>query len=590
MSTVENMNQGRLKRWSPAGWWGALLMSIVTLSASAQDIEKLNAEPIAAKDGKLTFHFDTSTEGWQTLDATGKLEVETNTTAVKTGAGALKFDYTLKRGVLTVVGRGGLSVGGAQSLSLWIRGTKPTVFALACVEEDGSNYVTMFRAPADRWQQLKCDLADLNLSDDSTDENGRLDPGQIRYLLLTDLDTLVVQKAAVTHPSRTVWIDEVSFSPRRVRPAPTGGTAVVEDFETLSPQWGAIRIAGKDQFQLDADAHLKVTHDPANVKEGKGALEFQYPLTGKGGTALMGATSLRVKNARSVGLWMKTSQPALIGMMLSERDGSHYTAPVFTPGGEWTHVEFNLTDFNLNDDSKDENGRLDGDQVNSVGFVDIRAMFGGVGAKPGATQTLWLDQLTASDKPVPARHPVRAVKGGKLVFVDDFERGTPSWLGITLTGLGNGKPGLVLAKDTVIRRIEKDVANGNGALETSYFAPEAGLFALLRFWSHLKLAGATELRFAAKSKYDAKLVISVEERDGSGYNKQVDIGGGERWQTYRLALDEFTLGDDKVDENGKLDPAELKQLSVIDMSGAVGEPGENVLWLDEVAFFIPAAK
>jgi len=591
MNVPRNQNRPtRGGRGGPGKWWLLPVIGLLAGSTLAQDLQNLNAEPIAAKEGKLTFHFDTSTEGWQSLDTDSTVGLEKKATGVKAGGGALRFAYTLRRGALCILGRGGLSVKGAKSLSLWIKASKPTIFALACLEEDGSNYVTMFRAPADHWQQLRCDLSELTLSDDSTDENGRLDVDQIRTLLLTDLDTLVVQKTAVTKPSRTVWVDEVSFSPQEVHPAPTGGKAVVEGFETLDARWGILRLVGKNNFQLDAQGSLNVTHDPKQVKVGKGALEYRYPLAGKGATALMGAISLRLKNARSVSLWMKTSRPALIGMMLSERDGSRYMAPIFTPGNQWTQVKLNLSEFNLDDDSQDENGHLDGDQVNSVGFIDIQAMFGGAGAKPGETQTLWLDEFTASEKALPPRHPVREVKGGKLVIVDEFETGTPSWLGITLTGLGAGKPQIVLAKDTVIRRTQKEVKDGKGALEASYFAPEASLVALLRFWSGLKLAGATELRFALKSKYDAKLMISVEERDGSGYNKQLDVAGGEQWNNYRLALDEFTLGDDKVDENGKLDPDQLKQMSIIDLSGAVGEPGENVLWLDDVAFFIPAAK
>ncbi|OIO94996.1 MAG: hypothetical protein AUJ96_27770 [Armatimonadetes bacterium CG2_30_66_41] len=93
-----------------------------------------------------------------------------------------------------------------------------------------------------------------------------------------------------------------------------------------------------------------------------------------------------------------------------------------------------------------------------------------------------------------------------------------------------------------------------------------------------------------KSKFDAKLMLQVEERDGSGYNHQLDVGGGGKWQRHELAFVDCALADDKVDENGKLDMDQVRQLLLIDMSGAAGEPGENSPWLDDVAFFVPEGK
>jgi hypothetical protein len=568
----------------------AFAACLLAVPAAAQDFGGLNFLPIAATGGKLVFSFDQSVEGWQSLDGGNGLGVETEAGAAKEGKGALKYQYVLKQGVLSILCRGGLSVAGVKSVSFWVKGSRPGVFGLGLIEKDGSNYFTTFRAAAGEWQQVTCDVDELQLADDSKDENGALDVDQIHLLGLIDIEALTVQKTEVKDASRTVWIDEVTFSPKATHPTVEGGRAVLDDFEKLSGRWAVVRFTGKDQMELDAGNGLKIATEAGNVKEGKGALEYHYQLVGNGPTALMSSLSLRLKNPRSVSAWIKTSEPSMIAWTFSERDGSSYMAPVFTSGGEWQFVKLGLGDFSLDEHSKDENGQLDGGQISSVGFIDAAAMFGGLGAEPGATRTLWIDELAASDEEPAARQTTMDVEGGKLVRIDDFEQGAPAWVGFTLSGFAGGKPTVTMDKGTTIGVADKDAAAGKGALQVSYFAPEASLFALLRFWGKLPLTGVTQLRFSLKSKFDAKLMVSVEERDGSGYNLQLDATGGEKWQQHQLPLAGFTLGDDKVDENGKLDSDQLKQVSLIDMSGAVGEPGQNVLWLDEVAFFVPAGK
>jgi len=563
----------------------------LTAPALAQDFAGLNFQPIAATDGKLVFSFDQSVEGWQSLDGGNGLSVETDAAAVKEGKGALKYQYVLKKGVMSIVLRGELSVAGAKSVSFWARASRSGMFGLGFIEKDGSNYFTTFRALADEWQQVTCDLADMQLAPDSKDENGALDVDQVQLMGLIDIEALTVQNAEVKEPQRTLWVDEVTCSPNATSPAIEGGQAVLDDFEKLSGRWVAVRVGEKDPLTLDAGDSLKITSEPENVTEGKGALEYHYQVVGNGPMALMGSLSLRLNDPRSLSVWMKTSEPSMIALNLSERDGSSYMAPVFTSGGAWQLVKLGLTDFSLDEHSKDENGQLDGNQVGSIGFIDAAAMFGGLGAEAGATRTLWLDELLANDQDPPARQVSKDGAGGKLVYIDDFEQGAPAWIGLTLSGFaGGGQPKITMDKGTTISLTDKEAAAGKGALQCGYFAPEASLFALLHFWGNVPLTGATELRFSLKSKFDAKLMVTVEERDGSGYNLQLDASGGEKWQQHQLRLADFTLADDKVDENGKLDPDQLKQVTLIDMSGAVGEPGQNVLWLDEVAFFVPAGK
>jgi len=559
------------------------------LALAQPGFDGLDFPPAASVNGKLLFHFEGSTDGWRGLDGDAGVSVETAPISVKEGKGALRYGYPVQQGVMSVLCRSGLSVAGAKSVSFWIKTSRPGMFGLALIEKDGSNYFVLFGTRTNAWQKVSYDLDELQLSDDSKDENAVLDADQLSTVGLVDGDVMKAAPADGQVRPRSMWIDEVAFSPETRLPAAEGGHALVEGFEELSGRWAAIRIKGKDEIEVGTDAVLKIAN--GDVKEGAGALEYQYAADPKTTTALFGSTTLRVKQPRSVRAWIKTSVPTMLAWVLSERDGSRYMATVPTAAGEWKQVRLGLSDFALDNESTDENKQLDGGQVNSMGFLDVATMFGGGAAAGEANQrTLWLDGIEASEEEPPARYATRAVAQGVEVVVDSFEAGVSEWLSLTLVGLAQGTPTLALDKSTKVNVVNEGAAEGKGALRVEYFAPEGGLVALLRSLGNAPLGGATQLRLWIKSKFDANLMLQLEEQDGSGYNHQLDVGGGGKWQRHELAFVDCALADDKVDENGKLDMDQVRQLLLIDMSGAAGERGENVLWLDDVAFFVPEGK
>jgi len=66
----------------------------------------------------------------------------------------------------------------------------------------------------------------------------------------------------------------------------------------------------------------------------------------------------------------------------------------------------------------------------------------------------------------------------------------------------------------------------------------------------------------------------------------MELKSGDGWKQVSLTMGDFTLADDSQDENGRLDPDQIKQISVADISSLAGggEVDENRLWIDQVQF------
>ena len=131
---------------------------------------------------------------------------------------------------------------------------------------------------------------------------------------------------------------------------------------------------------------LTLTDDPAQVKVGKRALRAHYRIEPRKLPGLVRSVDGLV--GTGVRVWLKTDTAAMVVLGLVERDGSSYMHAVRTLPGEWLHMEARFAAFGLSDDSKDENGRLDLEQVGTLVIADAG------GFLPGADgeRTLCIDE------------------------------------------------------------------------------------------------------------------------------------------------------------------------------------------------------
>lgn len=127
------------------------------------------------------------------------------------GKQSLQFTYprhaTKVHGLMRGVEKVDLS--SARSVDLWMKTSADGTYILNLEEKDGSRYnVKLELHSADGWKSFSFQLADFVLADDSQDENAKLDPGQIKQVLIADATGLLGGAAA---DSATLWIDEVLF-------------------------------------------------------------------------------------------------------------------------------------------------------------------------------------------------------------------------------------------------------------------------------------------------------------------------------------------------------------------------------------------
>ena len=341
-------------------------------------------------------------------------------------------------------------------------------------------------------------------------------------------------------------------------------------FDEDTSEWGS----------ADPNAQLTSTAD-ANVvrEEDNGVLELNYTPAVGTLSAIVGPVAGGAAGAKSVHGWVKSSEQALLLIGMTEADGSQYISAFCSLPGSWQEFALDLSEFSLGDDSTDENGKLDPDQVQALMMAD------GVSFLATAAETipfimgpdltprlLWVDDLSIETNGVEPRWVVSEENGVKTVQIDSFESTPLQWMALA------GK-GVELAYDSDLK------FDGEFAMRFAYDLPQGKIFAAITSLKGPDLTGMTALHMAMLSEVSTTLLVEIQEVDGSKYNATLELTAGEELEVTELPLSEFTLGDDSEDENGKLDIAQAKQLMVGDISAIAGAPTTiNTLWLDDVTF------
>lgn len=244
---------------------------------------------------------------------------------------------------------------------------------------------------------------------------------------------------------------------------------------------------------------------------------------------------------------------------LNEQDGSSYNRPITVEPGEWRRVKLFWRDFALQDDSTDENGQLDGDQIGAVAFVDA---------------SFFLAALSEMAAPAGINLPKIDVSENELWLDDirltDEAAGT---LGDLLTDASGGSPLFIpiLRPDASLERLADGLA-GKPCWKVTYAVGEREVAG---FWCGApgrELAGTAGLHITVKPLVRTLLVVQAKERDGSEYNVVLDIPDGQT-EDRHIPWPEFKLGDNSTDENGRLDPEQLKEFGLLDVTTVFGGAG-----------------
>ncbi len=315
---------------------------------------------------------------------------------------------------------------------------------------------------------------------------------------------------------------------------------------------------------------VTVTHDPANVKSGKGALEIDYNLKqGDLTAAALAIPSDKMAKMKSIRFWVKADYDAPIAVAMQEKGGGRYQAMFSAPANTWQEVELGPSDFILaegKDDPKDPDGKLDLDQVEGVAVMDVSQVFSQnpevaklFGIKNGPHK-LYLDDFVVDAGGAAAG----TSRSASAVVLDTFAHPQLGWMTV----------GGIQARHAIGRPLD-----GRGVQASMHEAPGA-IAGMVHQIPKGSLAGMGQLSFDIASQKPTKLMVQVEEGEGGKYNTLVELKGGSQPQHFDLDLKELIQADDSHDPDNKLDLDHVNQIALVDIGGLVGGPEQdNRIWL-----------
>lgn len=362
--------------------------------------------PALAQAGRSTFDFEDGVQGFTALnlkngapveDATVKLEQVKAKDQVKVGDGALSYSYKLEAGTVRFLVLPTKVAAGTKALKFWVRSNTPTILAISLREPDDSRYGVSVTVPAFDWTQVALNLDELVLAADSQDENGKLDLDAIDTLTIFDFATFLVNtgNAALANAipnalgPRQLWLDHFQLA-TEAAPQSTGsfkfGTNeyhVVDNFDAGTVRWTPLRVnfgAMPPSFEIfPSDSTLKVLTEAAAPGQGKSPVEpggkgLRYAYK-RGAQQAYGLTcnleGRKLGAVNKLKLSLNVSQKSLLVVQVKEKDGSEYTQTLLPDAATgWRNLEFPFDTLVLGNESKDENNKLDPDQIKEVTILD----------------------------------------------------------------------------------------------------------------------------------------------------------------------------------------------------------------------------
>ena len=324
-------------------------------------------------------------------------------------------------------------------------------------------------------------------------------------------------------------------------------------------------------------AKVSLAQGAENVKEGKGALRFDYNIAA-GQINLLGIPLAQqpFTALQSVTFWVKASHGSSFSFTLQEQGGGRFNAMFAVPKEKWQRVELRPTDFILAEDKndpKDANGKLDLDKIEGGALVDFGQIFAQLAAGPNnplaqllnvqtGPRTLLVDDVVLSSKPFAGEAATPGV-----TVIDDFSRPQAAWFSVGDIGL-----------QTV-----KDANPDNNALQADYWQEQGRIVALAKLLPRGILANKEGLSFKAASTQRGILVVQLEEHSGGKYNMTVEMPGKTQPIQSKLLFSDFKVADDSKDNNNRLDLDQVKQLLILDLTGVIGQANTpNTLWLNHI--------
>ncbi|MGV3722160.1 MAG: hypothetical protein ACO1SX_14715, partial [Actinomycetota bacterium] len=343
---------------------------------------------------RSSYDFEDGTQGFSTLllkagqfgaDAEGSLTVAKD--LVHGGKGALSYIYKPEKETFRALLANTQLPAGTQSLSFWIRSNTRTQLILTLREEDDTVYEFPFFVPAHEWTQVTANLSEFRLGNNTSDENDKLDVGQVRALSIMDIANILVTLPAGAVATdltsqRQIWLDDVKLTKERAPHAMGEVTVagqkpfVLNNFENGAVDWVAARVTiggNTPTFDIFPDT---VSFKTLTEAAGPGGNKTPLEPGGKGlrigykrgpqevYAFVRSVESADLRAADRLRLTMNMSQKSLLIVQIKEKDDSEYQHLIQPDNSVgWQNLDLALSSFTLGDNSKDENNYLDPDKI-----------------------------------------------------------------------------------------------------------------------------------------------------------------------------------------------------------------------------------
>ncbi len=347
----------------------------------------------------LKHTFEENENGWISGTPTGTVSLTHDAKNVKAGKGALQFGYGVRKGELNVltlpIPDGALAK--AKALRFWIKTDKASPIGLSLNEKDGGHYFAAFSVPKDKWQLVELAPADFALGEgpnDPKDPNNKLDMDKVESVGLVDvaqffanLEGDFAKLLNIGEGAHTLYLDEFTITDE-VLP------------KTYTSADGEVRLDtfARPQLAWMAIGDVQVSRVEGKPLEGAGmqAKYHQSPLKGGAPASIAGfvkAIPVGILTGATKLIFSAASlKPAKLIVQLEEKSGGKYNTTIDLPGGP-DRAEFSasLAELTAAQDSKDDNDKLDLDQVKQLVIIDVTGWFGGA----DTDNTLWLNNFRA---------------------------------------------------------------------------------------------------------------------------------------------------------------------------------------------------
>jgi hypothetical protein len=373
----------------------ALLLCVLLLAPAL-------AQPPAEPGVLNHWDFENTTGPWISINPNAILGLTAAQENVLAGTSALEVQYLFQPGATggemisgnaVLPTEGGLP--GLAALSLGVRTSETVNVVVGGRETEGGAYLCPVFSPAGVWQKVTLSLKDLVPVEEMPDPDGKLEPEHLQGLAIIDGSVFLSQMmgklpvAGFAPGARRMWLDEVKLLSTDLPPEtvnlPVGSpeAVVIDSCDREAIRW--IVLGGKDwKAGREADKGAETGH-------------YRFDYTLPGGTLVVWLKGLhpgQLADTKALHLSARSDQALKLFVGVQEKGKARYSKQIeLAAEDDWRRFDLPWGEFTLDKDSRDDDGKLDIEQINMLSLADLS----GPAGRPEDRRTiLWLDDVYAT--------------------------------------------------------------------------------------------------------------------------------------------------------------------------------------------------